>query len=68
MVQLTQFRSIVPNDNFSCFNCGKKFTKEEVRAIVCGQNELKIFIFNNNENRNFSYFVMTESGKTFEKL
>ena len=42
--------------------------KSKIRAIICCQNGLKFFIFADSENEAFHYFVMTESGKTFEKL
>jgi len=43
-------------------------SKDEIKAIVCGQNEWDFFIFKDTENEKFSYFIMTESGKTFERL
>lgn len=39
-----------------------------IRAVVCGENELVFFIMNNNKNMTYSYFIMTESGKTLERL
>lgn len=42
--------------------------KAEISAIVCCENGLDFFIFKNGELRNFTYFIMTENGKTFERL
>ena len=39
-----------------------------VRAIVCGDNGTEWFILNNSELTNATYYVMTDSGSTFEKL
>lgn len=46
----------------------KESNKAKIRAIICGQNEWEFFIFADSENEVFHYFVMTESGKTFERL
>ena len=58
--------------------CSKEFDRiakenaggntEDVRAVLCGENELIFFIMNNNKNMTYSYFIMTESGKTLERL
>lgn len=42
--------------------------KSTIRAIVIGENRLTMHIEENTENKHFSYFIMTENGKTFEKL
>lgn len=39
-----------------------------VESIICGNNGTTFFVCSNNINRNYSYFIMTESGKTFERL
>lgn len=39
-----------------------------IEGIICGQNDLKFFVEKNTALRERSYFVMTESGKTFEKV
>ena len=39
-----------------------------VRAIVSGDNGTEWFILNNSELVNAAYYVMTDSGSTFEKL
>lgn len=39
-----------------------------VRAIVAGDNGNEWFILNNSELVNATYYVMTDSGSTFEKL
>ncbi len=44
------------------------YKKEEIRSIICGENEREYFIMKNGTNINHSYFIMTDSGKTFEKL
>lgn len=41
---------------------------ETVRAIIIGENKLTMFVEENSENKQYSYFVMTENGKTFERL
>jgi hypothetical protein len=42
--------------------------KTNVRALICAENDTVWFIENNEKNKTYSYFIMTESGKTFEKL
>jgi len=49
----------------------KLWTEEEkknVKSIICGQNETLFFVYDNTINRNNAYFIMGDSGKTFEKL
>lgn len=41
---------------------------DEIESIICAENEKIFFIEKNETNRVFSYFIMTDSGKTFEKL
>lgn len=41
---------------------------EGVRAIICDQKEWDFFVFEDTELKRTSYFIMTESGKTFEKI
>jgi hypothetical protein len=40
----------------------------DVESIICGENEKVFFILSKTETRNNAYFIMTDSGKTFEKL
>ena len=40
----------------------------EVESVICGENENVFFVMANSETRNNSYFIMGDSGKTFEKL
>lgn len=47
-----------------CFENDKK----DIRLLLCAENGIKFHILNNNKNRIFEYFIMTDSGKTFEKL
>lgn len=42
--------------------------KVDVESIICGQNDTLYFIYTNNINRNHSYFIMSDSGQTFERL
>jgi hypothetical protein len=46
--------------------------KDEIAAILCVEKRYDdnnvFFILETTANRQFSYFVMTESGKTFERL
>jgi len=41
---------------------------ENIRCLICAGNGDVFFIYKNNDNELYSYFIMTESGKTFEKL
>lgn len=41
---------------------------DDIRALLCAENKLKFFIWNEQPNRNYFYFIMTENGKTFERL
>lgn len=41
--------------------------KERVVALVCGENE-RWFVEKNTDLRNFTYYIMTENGKTYERL
>lgn len=45
-----------------------EWDKDEILAIICGENGDEYFILKDNEYRQHTYFIMTESGKTFEKL
>ena len=45
-----------------------EWNKDEVLSIISGENEDEFFILKNNDFRQHTYFIMTESGKTFEKL
>lgn len=42
--------------------------KNTIESLICGENRDVYFVEKNTENRVFSYFIMTESGKTFERL
>jgi len=42
--------------------------REGIESIICGENEKTFFVMKNEDHRVYSYFVMTESGKTFERL
>lgn len=42
--------------------------KTHIKALVCGENKDVYFVEEDSTNMNFRYFIMTESGKTFEKL
>jgi len=42
--------------------------KTTVKALICGGNKDVYFVEANNENKKFSYFIMTETGKTFDRL
>lgn len=45
------------------------FPKDNViRKIVIDSKCLEHTVLSNNELRNYSYFIMTENGKTFERL
>ena len=41
---------------------------DNVKAIVCGQNGFKFFIERNTELKQRHYFIMTESGQSFERI
>ena len=42
--------------------------KSTLNGIICSDLGDVFFIEKNEENKIFQYFIMTESGKTFEKL
>lgn len=42
--------------------------KSEINGLLCGENGTEFFICENKPNETFTYFVMSESGKTFERL
>ena len=39
-----------------------------IKSIICGENQKQFFIMENEENKVYHYFIMSDSGKTFEKL
>lgn len=41
---------------------------DHIKALLCAENELLFFIYEETPNRNYTYFIMTESGQTFERL
>lgn len=42
--------------------------KDNIKTIICADNGKVFFIFKNEENKIYSYFIISENGKTFEKL
>jgi len=40
----------------------------EIESLIIGENEKVFFVFKATSLRNNSYFIMTESGKTLERL
>lgn len=42
--------------------------KNGIESLICAENGHTFFIEDNTENKVYSYFIMTESGKTFERL
>jgi hypothetical protein len=49
----------------------KEFSEESengVKAVLFSEKEQTWFIMESSENVKYSYFIMTESGQTFEKL
>jgi hypothetical protein len=40
----------------------------EIRKIVIDSKHTERAVLLNNEHRNYTYFIMTENGKTFERL
>ena len=44
------------------------YDKSRITQIVRGDNGVEFFIEENTKKRQISYFIMSESGKTFEKL
>ncbi len=45
-----------------------EYDKSEVKALVIGENGLVFFISESKDNEVYAYFIMSENGKTFEKL
>lgn len=41
---------------------------KSVKSLICGENGVKMFIMENEKNKQYSYFIMTENGNTFERL
>lgn len=46
----------------------KDFDKSQVRALVVGSNGKSFFILNNKDNYQNTYYIMTDGGKTLERL
>ena len=42
--------------------------KYEIKSIICSEDKKEWFVMKNNENKTFSYFIMTDNGTTFERL
>jgi hypothetical protein len=40
----------------------------DIKALLCAENGLEFFIYTETTNINYTYFIMTENGKTFERL
>lgn len=43
-------------------------SKDDIDSIICGHNGLRFFIVCNTELKTNAYFIMTESGQTFERI
>lgn len=43
-------------------------SQDGIRALLCAENGLEFFICDEKPNMRYSYFIMTENGKTFERL
>jgi hypothetical protein len=39
-----------------------------IKAIIIGENKLTMFVKENTSDKQYSYFIMTENGKTFERI
>lgn len=39
-----------------------------IKSLLCAENGEEFFIWNETSNRMYSYYIMTESGKTFDRL
>jgi len=58
--------------------CSKEFDRivnenqggdaSEIKAVICGENGKVFFIMKSTKCMEYSYFIMTESGKTLERL
>jgi hypothetical protein len=51
--------------------CKDRYPNEDLRnveAIICGENGKIFFIESSSVNERHEYFIMTESGKTFERI
>jgi len=42
--------------------------KGKIDSVIIGSNGHTFYIMNNSRNREFSYYIMGDSGNTFEKL
>jgi hypothetical protein len=45
-----------------------KESPEEVESLICAENEKVFFIMERTQLRENTYFIMSDNGKTFEKL
>lgn len=43
-------------------------SKDDIDSIICGENGVRFFVVCDTELKTHAYFIMTESGKTFERL
>lgn len=57
---LTEFNHLIEEHTF--------FEKDRIIAIIDGGNGEIFPIYDNTENERNNYFVMTENGKTFERI
>jgi len=46
----------------------KTDVKNDVDSLICGQNGEVFFIMKETPLKRYDYFIMTENGKTFERL
>ena len=42
--------------------------KSEIDSVIIGSNGHAFYIMNNSKNKQFTYYIMGDSGNTFEKL
>lgn len=45
-----------------------EYDSKDIQGIVCGHNGVEIFLVESTETRRYSYYIMTENGKTYERL
>ena len=68
-VNLGNSYSTCTNGSAEFDNIVSGFPKDNaIRKIVIDSKYLEHTVLSNNKLRNYSYFIMTENGKTFERL
>lgn len=65
--------SVIPNNSDEYSTIGSEelpdFDLSKGTALICGSNEKAIYVIEKDDDNNeFQYYIMSDSGKTFERL